>query len=269
MSGHISNPGASWLRTYTIAYLVFIYVPVLLLPVFSFNDGIYVAFPMKGFTLRWWGEMVGQDGLSRALWNSFRVAIPVALISTTLGMCAAKALTSGRLAGVRIFTGLFTLPLVIPFIILGIALLIAFNKWGLGLSLISVAIGHIVICVPFSLFVLMSRLEGFDRSLEEAALDLGETAWMTFWRVTFPIALPGIVASLLLTFTISFDEFLLAFFLTGTDSTLPIYIWSQLRFPAKLPAVLALGSAILVVTCAIVIVAERLRRQDRSAANTG
>ncbi len=253
------------LAVYTVTYLVFIYLPVLLLPLFSFNDAIYVAFPMKGFTTRWWAEMVDQDGMHRALWNSFRVAVPVALISTMLGMCAAKALTSGRLTGVRLLTGLFTLPLVIPFIILGIALLIFFNKWGLGLSLISVAIGHIIICVPFAMFVLMSRLESFDRSIEEAALDLGETPWMTFWRVTFPISLPGIVASLLLTFTISFDEFLLAFFLTGTDSTLPIFIWSQLRFPAKLPAVLALGTAILVVTFAIVILAEWLRRQDRTA----
>ncbi len=118
-----------------------------------------------------------------------------------------------------------------------------------------------MICVPFSLFVLLSRLESFDLGLEEAAQDLGESSWMAFWRVTFPIALPGIVASLLLTFTISFDEFFLAFFLTGNESTLPIYIWSQLRFPVKLPAVLALGSAILVVTFVLVIIAERLRRK--------
>jgi spermidine/putrescine transport system permease protein len=256
-----AQSSGKWLRYYTVIYLVFIYLPVALLPVFSFNDAIYVAFPMKGFTLRWWEEMIQQTGMLRALRNSFMVAVPVCLISTTLGMCAAKALTSYRLIGARALTGLFALPLVIPFIILGIALLIAFNSYGLDLSLWTVGIGHVLICVPFSLFVLMSRLEGFDRSLEEASLDLGETPWMTFWRVTFPVALPGVVASLLLTFTISFDEFLLAFFLTGNESTLPIYIWSQLRFPAKLPAVLALGSAILVVTFALVTLAERLRRQ--------
>ncbi len=267
MSGGPGNAGARWLRIYTVAYLIFIYLPILFLPLFSFNDGIYVAFPMKGFTLRWWEEMVGQQGMRDALWNSFRVALPVSLISTTLGMCAAKALTSYRLPGARILTGLFTLPLVIPFIILGIALLVTFNRSGFGLSLFSVGIGHVVICVPFALFVLMSRLESHDRSLEEAALDLGETAWMAFWRVTFPVALPGVIASLLLTFTISFDEFLLAFFLTGNDSTLPLYIWSQLRFPAKLPAVLALGTAILIVSFAMVIAAELLRRRERSQDN--
>ncbi len=263
------DTGTRWLATYTVVYLAFIYLPVLLLPVFSFNDAIYVAFPMKGFTWQWWQEMVHQQGMHKALWNSFRVAVPVSVISTALGMCAAKALSSRRLAGTRVLTGLFTLPLVIPFIILGIALLIAFNSWGLGLSLISVGIGHIIICVPFAMFVLMSRLESFDQSIEEAALDLGETRWMAFWLVTFPVALPGVFASLLLTFTISFDEFLLAFFLTGNESTLPIYIWSQLRFPAKLPAVLALGSAILAVTFVIVIIAERLRRQDRHSVTAG
>ena len=233
MSSRSSIQGSRWLRYYTIAYLFIIYLPVLFLPVFSFNDAIYVAFPMKGFTFKWWIEMFGQTGMQRALINSFTVAIPVAIVSTTLGMIAAKALTSYRLPGFRLLTGFFTLPLVIPFIILGIALLIAFDFYGLSLSSWSVGIGHVLICVPFSLFVLLSRLESFDRSIEEASLDLGETPWVTFWRVTFPVALPGVVASLLLTFTISFDEFLLAFFLTGNESTLPIYIWSQLRFPAK------------------------------------
>ncbi len=269
MSANPEKSGPSWLGTYTVCYLIFIYLPVLLLPVFSFNDAIYVAFPMKGFTTRWWAELAQQDGLFEALKNSFLVAVPVSLVSTALGICSAKALTGYRLFGKQIFTGLFTLPLVIPFIILGISLLIAFNSYGLPLSLWSVGIGHVLICVPFSLFVLMSRLESFDHSIEEASLDLGETPWMTFWLVTFPVAMPGILASLLLTFTISFDEFLLAFFLTGNDSTLPIYIYSQLRFPAKLPAVLALGSAILVVTFIIVTIAERLRRQGDAQLGTG
>jgi len=261
MSGR-DGDHAGWLKSYTIVYLFFIYLPVVLLPIFSFNDAIYVAFPMSGFTLKWWAEMIGQPGMHSALWNSLRVAVPVALISTALGLCAAKALTAYRVPGRRILTGTFALPLVIPFIILGIALLVAFNAAGIELSLFTVGVGHVLICMPFSLFVLLSRLESFDLSIEEASRDLGQTAWKTFWLVTFPIALPGVIASLLLTFTISFDEFLLAFFLTGNDSTLPIYIFSQLRFPAKLPAVLALGSAILAATISLVVVAERLRRGE-------
>jgi spermidine/putrescine transport system permease protein len=106
---------------------------------------------------------------------------------------------------------------------------------------------------------LMARFEGFDKSMEEAAADLGDNAWWTFWRVTFPIVFPGILASLLLTFTVSFDEFIMAFFLSGTDPTLPIYMWSQLRFPQKLPGVLALGSVILVVSFIVVFLSQILR----------
>ena len=113
------------------------------------------------------------------------------------------------------------------------------------LSLAAVVLGHLLICVPFAITVLIARFEGFDRNLEEASADLGEDGWMTFWRVTFPLMLPGIVASLLLTFITSFDEFLLAYFLSGTEATLPVYIWGQLRFPERLPMVLALGALIL------------------------
>lgn len=246
---------------YTIAYLIFIYLPVVLLPIFSFNDSIYVAFPFKGLTLRWWQQMVSQHSMLNALVNSIQVAVPVAMLSTTLGILAAKSLTRYHMFGKPVVTGFFMLPLVIPFLILAIALLVVLNFAGVPLSLWTVGLAHIVICLPFAVFVLISRLEGFDRHIEEASLDLGETPWMTFWRVTLPIAFPGLMASLLLTFTISFDEFLLAFFLVGSEPTLPLYIWSQLRFPAKLPAVLALGSAILAVSCLLVATAERLRRQ--------
>ena len=111
------------------------------------------------------------------------------------------------------------------------------------------------------MLVMISRLEGFEKHLEEASLDLGENGWTTFWRVTFPLAYPGIVASLLLTFTWSFDEFVIAFFLAGKDPTLPIYIWSQLRFPKKLPNVLALGACILLASGLLIV----LRRVDQAA----
>ena len=109
--------------------------------------------------------------------------------------------------------------------------------------------------------IVVSRLERFDQNLEEASQDLGESAWSTFWRVTFPLALPGIIASLLLSFTISFDEFILAFFLAGTDTTLPVFIWSQLRFPATLPSVFALGACILMISFVVVSFAVCFRRR--------
>jgi spermidine/putrescine transport system permease protein len=137
------------------------------------------------------------------------------------------------------------------------------------LSLFTIGASHLLVCVPFSMLVLISRLEGVDKNLEEASLDLGETGWTTFWRVTFPLAMPGIVASLLLSFTTSFDEFLLAFFLAGNETTLPIFIYSQLRFPNRLPSVLALGTCILVVSFLVVTFSEWLRRRGVQGKNVG
>ena len=252
----------NWLGLYAIFFVVFLYGPVLLLPMFSFNDSIYVAFPLKEFTTRWYVEMANNPSLIAALQNSLKVGVSVAIISTALGLLAAKAVTRYRLPGRGPVVGMIMLPLVVPSIILGVALLVILRKvFDVPLSLWTIGAGHVLICTPFSMLVLMSRLEGFDKSLEEASLDLGESAWSTFWRVTVPLALPGIVSSLLLTFTESLDEFVIAFFLAGNDSTLPLFIWSQLRFPNKLPGVLALGSCILLLSIAIVIVAEMIRRR--------
>jgi spermidine/putrescine transport system permease protein len=249
------------LLIYAVAYLAFIYLPVLFLPLFSFNDSIYIHFPLKGFTLEWYQKMVSNPGLIAALMNSIKVAVVVSLLSTILGTLAAKAVTRYRMPGRGPVIGLIMIPLVIPEIIMGIALLILASRGGIPLSLFTIGTGHMLICVPFSMLVMIARLEGFDKSLEEAALDLGENAWWVFWRVTFPLAIPGIVASLLLSFTISFDEFILAFFLAGTDVTLPLFIWSQLRFPPRLPMVLALGASVLVVSFFVVTFAEWIRRR--------
>jgi spermidine/putrescine transport system permease protein len=255
---------------YGVFYILFLYGPVVLMPIFSFNDSIYIAFPLKGFTTQWYEQMVENTSLVRAFWNSLKIGIPVAIISTILGMLAAKAVTRYRMPGRGPISGLIMLPLVIPEIILCIALLNIVRKGlDLDLSLYTIAASHVLLCVPYSMLVLVSRLEGFDKSLEEASLDLGENAWTTFWRVTFPLTLPGIVASLLVTFIVSFDEFLLAFFLSGSEATLPLFIWSQLRFPNKLPGVLALGCCILAASFALVIFAEWLRRRGAPAKQSG
>ncbi len=259
-----SNGGAgrpSALGGYSVLYIVFIYLPVLFLPLFSFNDGIYVAFPLKGFTFKWYEEMAANEALLRALKNSVMVGASVAVISTALGTLAARAFTRYRFVGRKPLFGVIVIPLVIPGIILGVALLVIINRLGLELSLFTIGASHLLIATPFTTLIMISRLDGFDPNLEEASQDLGETGWMTFWRVTFPLALPGIVASLLLSFTESFDEFILAFFLSGTEATLPLYIWGQLRFPDRLPMVLALGTVILVASFVVVTFAEWFRRR--------
>lgn len=247
------------LVAYAVFYLAFLYVPVLFLPLFSFNDSAFIAFPLSGFTTRWYQQMLADDAMLHALGNSLEVGATTSLLSTLIALLAAKALTRYRVPGAAALLAITSLPLFIPDIVLGISLLILLNTAAIPLSLISVIAGHTLICVPFAITVLMSRLEGFDKNLEEASLDLGENGWMTFWRVTFPLALPGIISSLLLCFIVSFDEFLIAYFLAGSEATLPIYIWSQLRFPYKLPSVLALGAAILVVSAALVVLAEWVR----------
>ena len=123
-----------------------------------------------------------------------------------------------------------------------------------------IGISHVVFTVPFATLVVMARLEGFSKSIEESSLDLGVSAWMTCWRITFPLILPGLGASFLLTFTASFDEFLFALFLGGSQVTLPVYMWSQVRFPQTLPTVLALGALIFMVSVVLIGAAEWLRR---------
>ena len=247
------------LLLYAFAYLAFLYVPVLVLPVFSFNDSQFIAFPLSGFTTRWYGALAGDSAMQHALGNSLKVGIVTALLSTMLGLAAARAVTRYRLRGAGAALGFISLPLFIPDIVLGLSLLMLLGAMGLPLSLAAVVLGHLLVCVPFALTVLIARFEGFDKHLEEASADLGEDGWMTFWRITAPLMLPGITASLLLTFITSFDEFLVAFFLSGTEATLPIYIWGQLRFPERLPMVLALGAIILAVSVGLVICAEYVR----------
>lgn len=258
------------LYLYALLYLAFLYIPVLFLPLFSFNDSIYISFPLAGFTTKWYGQLFENEPMFASLWNSITVGIATSIFSTILGLFAAKAVTRYRMPGKAPVVFVIMLPLVIPYIIMGVALLILVNRMGIPLSLYTVTLGHVLVCVPFAMATMIPRFEGFDKSMEEASADLGENAWWTFWRVTLPIVFPGVLASLLLCFTISFDEFIMAFFLAGTEPTLPIYIYSQLRFPAKLPGVLALGALILVVSFFVVFISQWLRRRGSGEiSNTG
>ena len=254
------------LLVYMVCYLIFLYTPSLMLPIFSFNDSVQMVLPLQGFTFKWYIEMANQPGLMMALGNSFKVAIPVAIISTALATIAAKSMTRYRIPGRSLAMGFILLPMVMPGIILAVGMLVVALALGLPLSLWTIGIAHVVATLPFSMLVVMSRLEGFNRSLEESALDLGENGWMTFWRITFPLILPGIAASLLLSFTASFDEFLYALFLGGNDITLPVYMYTQTRFPETLPAVLALGSCIFLGSAILLGVAEWLRRMGQHRA---
>jgi len=252
------------LQLYAVLFLIVLYVPVLFLPLFSFNDSIYVKFPLKGFTLQWYIELLDREPVWASLMNSIKVGVTTSIIATGFGVFAAKAITRYRLPGRGPVVGFIMLPLVVPGIIFGVALLVLLSQLGVRLSLYTVTMGHIIVCLPFAIATMIPRFEGFNKSVEEASADLGENAWWTFWRITFPMVFPGILASLLLTFTVSFDEFIMAFFLSGTDATLPMYIWGQLRFPQAFPSILAMASIILAVSFILVFLGQWINRGAQS-----
>lgn len=248
------------LAVYAALFSLVLYLPILFIPIFSFNSGVYVKFPFEGFTLNWYRDLFSREPLLRAFWNSIKVALFVSLLSTAIAIPAALAIARYRMPGKAPAVGFIMLPLVLPGLIMGVALLTLLNRLGVQLSLVTVTLGHMVICLPYAISVLLPRFIGFNRSLEEASADLGEPPLRTFWRVTLPCNMPGILACLLMTFTISFDEFFMAFFLSGAQSTLPMYIWGQLRFPQDFPSLLALATLILVFSFVLVFISLRLMR---------
>ena len=254
------------LALYAIAYMAFLYAPITLLPVFAFNDGQIIAFPLQGFTTKWFGELLEAPALHDALGNSLLVAAISAVLAVILGICAARASTRHRFRGQRFIMGGIMLPLVLPEIIVAVALLVVVLRLGLPLGLWSVIAGHVLLCTPFAIAILNGAFSSLDPAMEEAARDLGASPSEAFRTITLPLVMPGIVSSLLIAFTISLDEFIVAFFLTGTDPTLPVYIWAQLRFPAQIPVVMALGTILVAASVILLVIAETFRRRGLARA---
>lgn len=250
------------LRVYAVVYLVFLYAPILLLPVFAFNSGTVIAFPLQGFTTDWFDQLWTTPALHDAVRNSLLIAVVSAILSTCLGICAARAGAKYRFPGKGPILGFVMLPLVLPEVIVGVSLLVVIvNIFQMSLSLWTVILGHTLICTPFAIAILNSAFANLDQSLEEAAVDLGETPLSTFRLITLPLVMPGIISSLLISFTISLDEFIIAFFLTGAQPTLPVYIWGQLRFPQAIPVIMALGTILVGLSITLLTVAEVFRRR--------
>lgn len=254
------------LGIYTLIYLLFLYAPVILLPLFAFNDSQIIAFPLAGFSTRWFGDLMTVKALHEAVVNSLLIAVSSAVLATLLGICAARASARFSFPAKGPILTFIMLPLVLPEIIVAISLLTVILGLGIKLSSLTVIGAHTLICTPFSIAILQSSFAGLDRSLEEAAFDLGEGRWSTFRLITLPLVMPGIISSLLISFTISLDEFIIAFFLTGTNPTLPVYIWGLMRFPERLPVVMALGTILVVLSILLISVAEVYRRRGMARA---
>ena len=256
----LSPNGRRLLRTLFGLVIVFLYAPIVILLIFSFNNSALPSFPLSGFTLHWYHEFIDNTDLRASLETSAIIAALTSLGAVILGTLASIALTRRRFRGKALASAFLLSPLVIPYVVFGISLLLLFHQLGIPRSLVTVVIGHIVISLPYTILVLVPRLEQIDSSLEEAAYDLGATHLRTFRSVTLPLILPAVVSAFLIAFTTSFDEYAVASFVVGPRVTFPIFLYSAMRFPSQLPQVIAVAVVVLVVSLVIVVGAEAGRR---------
>ncbi|MFN7943605.1 MAG: ABC transporter permease [Thermoanaerobaculia bacterium] len=257
----------SWERTllslHSWAVFVFLYAPILILIVFSFNKSRQTAI-WTGFTFDWYGKLFDNELILRAVRNSLMVAGITTVVATLIGTMVALALARLDFPGRGMTQAMLYLPIIIPEIVMGAALVTFFGVVGLRLSIWSVVVAHVTFSISYVAIVVRARLAGFDRALEEAALDLGATPWMTFWRVTFPITLPGIVAGALLVFTISIDDYVVTSFVAGVGATtLPLQIYSMLKVGVT-PEVNAVSTLLLLMTVVLIVVSQRLQQGPSS-----
>ncbi len=238
---------------YFILFMIFTYTPLFALMVFSFNNSTTLGLPFKGFTLRWYQQFFASSSALNAIKNSFILASGTAILATLGGITAAFALVRHKFIGRTIFQWFMLLPMVLPYLIIGIALLMFFSRVNIKLSLGTVMIGHTLVALPFTTLIMVARLIGFDRSLEEAAMDLGADELTTFRKITLPLIMPGIVAAAFLAFTTSFEDASIAFFLLGTEQNIPIFIYGQLRYPKQLPMLTAMSVATLSIALVLAL----------------
>jgi spermidine/putrescine transport system permease protein len=260
MDAALSSNGRRLLQVLFVLVVVFLYAPIAILLVFSFNSSTLPTFPLSGFTLHWYHEFIDNADLRASLATSAIIATLTSLGAVLLGTLASIALARQRFRGKALLSAFLLSPLVIPLVVFGVSLLLLFHELGIPRSILTVVIGHIVISLPYTILVLVPRLEQIDASLEEAAYDLGASHLRTFRWVTLPLILPAIVSAFLIAFTTSFDEYAVASFVVGTRQTFPIYLYAALRFPDQLPQVIAVAVVVLTVSLVVVIAAELGRR---------
>jgi ABC-type spermidine/putrescine transport system permease subunit II len=238
------------LRAWAAVVLVFIYLPIAVLIVFSFEDSKTIGFPIRGLSTRWYEGIPGNDQLVGAIWTSILIAVVVAVVSTVVGTMAAFPLIRARLRWPNAVRVLVTMPIMVPGVLLGVGLLVFLaGVLHVRLSLLTVVAGHLVLTMPFVVLIVSARLQGFDRRLEWAAADLGASPARTLRHVVLPLIAPAIVAGALISVTLSIDEFVVTFFTIGSQLTLPIYIYTQIKFGVT-PEVNAVATLLLIATVA-------------------
>jgi len=256
----------SWFNATSVALgFAFLYVPILILIIFSFNESKLVTV-WGGFSTKWYGELLQNEAYLDAAWVTIRIAFVTATVATALGTVAAMMLVrSGRFRGRTLFTGMVYAPLVMPEVITGLSLLLLFISIGLERGMLTIMLAHITFCMCFASVVVSSRLVSFDGSLEEAAEDLGASPLDAFFSVTLPNIAPAIAAAWLLTFTLSLDDFVIASFTSGPGATtLPMKIYSSVRLGVT-PEVNALSTILIGFVASGVILASILGKRAEAS----
>ena len=250
------------LGAYYLSLILLLYLPIALLFLFSVNSSASLSFPINQLTLDWYRQLFDADAVLRSARNSLVVALGSSLAATVLGTMVSILLLRYKFRGQSVLLGLAVLPLIVPYVVLGVALLILFSALQIDRSLWTIGIAHTVVALPYTLLIIASRMAGFDPAIEEAAMDLGADYPTTLRRVVLPLIFPAMVSAWLTAFTVSFDEFALALFLAGTQPTFPVYLFSQLRFANRLPVMIALAVLLMIGTLTLVFVAERFRQRE-------
>lgn len=256
------RPGQGFgaIHAYVALVLAFLFGPLLVVVLFSFNRTASLSFPFAGFSLRWYRLVLAEGDVHQALLNSAEVALVTAGVVFAAGTAAAVATSSARFRGRAVFANAVVMPAALPALFIGIALLNFFNLMHVQLSLRTVAIGHIVFTLPFFYVVAYSGLTRFDPLLSEAAKDLGAGAWTRFHRVTLPIVAPALFGAVLLVIALSWDELLISFFTIGNQTTLPLLIWAKVRLEID-PSVNAIATLLLAGSLVIIALMRRFLKE--------
>jgi spermidine/putrescine transport system permease protein len=257
----VGRLGRTLLSGYFGLLAVFLYAPLVVLMIFAFNDDTTMAFPIKGFSTKWFEAGFTDRNLIDAMVRSATIAAVNGLAATLLGVMAAIGLAARRLPLRGVVLTLILLPLVVPYIVLAVGLVLLLKELGATTSLLAVLAGHVVISLPYSVLVILPRLRTLDGSILEAARDLGAGGVKAFALVTLPLLAPALLSSFLIAFTVSFDEFAIASFLAPPgEPTYPVFLYAGARTPALLPEVVAMGSIVILLSLLVVVSAEVARR---------
>jgi len=243
-----------WLKAAALAVYAFLYAPLLIVVIYSFNDSNMNA-QWVGFTLKWYDTLFHDHQMLTAAWNSLIIGLTASAVSTVLGTMAGYAMYRFRL---RLLPAMVVAPIAIPEILVGVSLLLFFVMLNFTLGLLSIVLAHIAFCIGFVAIVVRARLAGLDDGLIEAARDLGATPWRAFHKVTLPLITPGVIAGALMAFTLSIDDFVITFFTAGPDSrTLPLVIYTMVKITVT-PEINAVSTLLMLLTLVLIVVATKL-----------